>query len=34
MLDQPIKQLGDYSVVVRVGAQVSATIRVVIAKEE
>ncbi len=34
VLDQPIKQLGDYSVVVRVGAQVSATIRVVIAKEE
>lgn len=34
VLDQPIKQLGDYSVVVRVGAQISATIRVVIAKEE
>ncbi len=34
VLDQPIKQLGEFSVVVRVGAQVSATIRVVIEKEE
>ena len=33
-LDQPIKQLGEYSVGVRVGLQVSATIRVVIEKEE
>ena len=34
LLDQPIKQLGDYSVVVKVGAQINATIRVVIEKEE
>ncbi|MGC8493293.1 MAG: 50S ribosomal protein L9 [Syntrophobacteraceae bacterium] len=34
VLEQPIKQLGEYDVVVRVGAQVSATIRVVIEKEE
>ncbi len=34
VLEQPIKQLGEYEVVVRVGAQVSATIRVVIEKEE
>ena len=34
VLDQPIKQIGEYSVAVRVGAQISATIRVVIEKEE
>ena len=33
-LDQPIKQLGEYSVVIRVDAQINATIRVVIEKEE
>ncbi|MDR3569755.1 MAG: 50S ribosomal protein L9 [Syntrophobacteraceae bacterium] len=34
LLEQPIKQLGEYSVVVKVGGQVNATIRVVIEKEE
>ena len=34
VLEQPIKQLGEFSVTVRVDAQVSATIRVVIEKEE
>lgn len=34
VLEQPIKQLGEYGVVVRVGARVSATVRVVIEKEE
>lgn len=34
LLDQPIKQLGEYSVGVRVGGEVNATIRVVIEKEE
>ena len=34
VLEQPIKQLGEFSVVVRVGAGVDATIRVVIEKEE
>jgi large subunit ribosomal protein L9 len=33
-LDQPIKQIGEYSVIIKVGAQVNATIRVVIEKEE
>jgi len=34
ILEQPIKQLGEFSVSVHVDAQVSATIRVVIEKEE
>ena len=34
LLEQPIKQLGEFNVSVRVGAQVSANIRVVIEKEE
>ncbi len=34
LLDQPIKQLGEFSVVIRIDAQISATIRVVIEKEE
>jgi large subunit ribosomal protein L9 len=34
VIEQPIRQLGEFSVVVRVGAQVNATIRVVIEKEE
>ena len=34
VIEHPIKQLGEFSVVVRVGAQVSATVRVVIEKEE
>jgi large subunit ribosomal protein L9 len=34
VIEQPIRQLGEFSVAVRVGAQVSATIRVVIEKEE
>jgi len=34
VLEQPIKQLGEFSVSVRVDAQVSATVRVVIEKEE
>ncbi len=34
VLDQPIKQLGEYTVLIRVGAQVTANIRVVIEKEE
>ncbi len=34
VLEQPIKQVGEFSVAVRVGGQVSATIRVVIEKEE
>jgi large subunit ribosomal protein L9 len=34
IVEQPIKQLGEFSVAVRVGVQVSATIRVVIEKEE
>lgn len=34
VLEQPIKQLGEFSVVVRVGAEVSSTVRVVIEKEE
>ncbi len=33
-LDQPIKQIGEFSVVIRIDAQISATIRVVIEKEE
>jgi large subunit ribosomal protein L9 len=33
-LDQPIKQLGEFSVTVRVGEGISANIRVVIEKEE
>jgi large subunit ribosomal protein L9 len=33
-LDQPIKQLGEFSVAVRVGLGVSANVRVVIEKEE
>ncbi len=34
VLEQPIKHLGEFSVTVRVGPQVSATVRVVIEKEE
>ncbi len=34
LLEQPIKQLGEHSVVLRVGPEVTATIRVVIEKEE
>jgi large subunit ribosomal protein L9 len=34
LLEQPIKQLGEHSVVLRVGSEVTATIRVVIEKEE
>jgi len=34
VIEQPIKQLGEFSVVVRVGVQVTANIRVVIEKEE
>ncbi len=34
LLEQPIKQLGEFNVSVRVGAQISANIRVVIEKEE
>ena len=34
VIEQPIRQLGEFGVVVRVGAQVNATIRVVIEKEE
>ena len=34
LLDQPIKQLGEFSVVIRVDAQINATIRLVIDKEE
>ena len=33
-LEQPIKQLGEFNVSVRVGAQITANIRVVIEKEE
>ena len=34
VLEQPIKQLGEFSVSVRVGPQITANIRVVIKKEE
>jgi large subunit ribosomal protein L9 len=34
VLEQPIKQLGEFNVSVRVGAQITANIRVVIEKEE
>ena len=34
VIEHPIKQLGEFSVVIRVGAQVTASIRVVIEKEE
>jgi large subunit ribosomal protein L9 len=34
LLEQPLKQLGEFSVVIRIDAQISATIRVVIEKEE
>src|SRR5208337_82338 len=34
VIEQPIRQLGEFDVVVRVGARVTATIRVVIEKEE
>jgi large subunit ribosomal protein L9 len=34
VLEQPIKHLGEFSVTVRIGPQVSATVRVVIEKEE
>ncbi len=34
LLEQPIKQLGEHSVILRVGGEVTATIRVVIEKEE
>ena len=34
VLDQPIKQLGEFTVTIRVDAQISATVRVVIEKEE
>ena len=34
LLEQPIKQLGEFNVSIRVGAQVKANIRVVIEKEE
>ena len=34
VLDQPIKQIGEYRVVVRIGGEVSSTIGVVIEKEE
>lgn len=34
MLDQPIKQLGEFTVPIRVDAQITANIRVVIEKEE
>ena len=34
VLDQPIKALGEFKVQVRVDAEVSATIRVVVEKEE
>jgi ribosomal protein L9 len=33
-LDQPIKQLGEFSVTIRVGVGVSTSVRVVIEKEE
>ncbi|MDR3554613.1 MAG: 50S ribosomal protein L9 [Syntrophobacteraceae bacterium] len=34
LLEQPIKQIGEYRVVVRIGGEVSSTISVVIEKEE
>lgn len=34
VLEQPIKQLGEFTVTVRIGPQVSAAVRVVIEKEE
>ena len=34
VLEQPIKQLGEFSVAVRVGAGITANIRVAIEKEE
>jgi large subunit ribosomal protein L9 len=34
VLEQPIKNLGEFRVSVRVGPQISATVRVVIEKEE
>ena len=34
VLDQPIKQLGEFGVSVRVGPQITANVRVVIKKEE
>ncbi len=33
-LDQPIKQLGEFTVPIRVGSQITANVRVVIEKEE
>ena len=34
ILEQPIKQLGEFNVSVRIGPQINATVRVVIEKEE